>query len=188
MENYSLDTLTEQDGQLFHQLWDNFLFYVADQYGWKRVAVEREITSQQFFSNCAQIYYHDRSYMDRYLETKAKDFSEEHKHFLEDWKNALYGKYIVLELQRRGAVFISINDEKVYLVKGLVSPWDEIFYGWKMPVVVECAIFNFGGVVISDGLFANVMRLTDREAINRYEQLYQDALKNKTLIKRFKRQ
>lgn len=188
MEEYNPDTLTAEDGNLFHQLWDRFLFYVADQYGWEKVTGGKEITPQQFFGNCAKIYYDDRSYMDRYLQTEAVSFPEEHKRFLEGWKEAIYGEFIVLHLQKRGAVFVSMKDRKVYLVKGIVSPWEEIFDGWKMPIAVQCALLDFGGIVISDGLFVFSVQLRDRRAIDLCEDMYRDAVKNKTLIKRFNKQ
>ncbi len=45
-----------------------------------------------------------------------------------------------------------LKQEKVYQVSGIISSWEEMFYGAPMPLLVEATFIPFRDVIISDGL------------------------------------
>ena len=53
---------------------------------------------------------------------------------------------------KKGTIFISMENEKVYQVSGIKSSWEEMFYGAPMPLLVEATFIPFRDVIISDGL------------------------------------
>ena len=53
---------------------------------------------------------------------------------------------------KKGTIFISMEDEQVYQVSGIISSWEEMFYGAPMPLIVEATFIPFRDVIISDGL------------------------------------
>ena len=52
----------------------------------------------------------------------------------------------------KGTIFISLDNEEVYQVSGIISSWEEMFYGASMPLVIEATFMPFRDVIISDGL------------------------------------
>lgn len=53
---------------------------------------------------------------------------------------------------KKGTIFISMEDEQVYQVSGIISSWEEMFYWAPMPLIVEATFLPFRDVIISDGL------------------------------------
>ena len=53
---------------------------------------------------------------------------------------------------KKGTIFISLENEEVYQVSGIVSSWEEMFYGAPMPLMLEATFMPFRDVIISDGL------------------------------------
>ena len=45
-----------------------------------------------------------------------------------------------------------MENEEVYQVSGIVSSWEEMFYGAPMPLIIEATFMPFRDVIISDGL------------------------------------
>ena len=53
---------------------------------------------------------------------------------------------------KKGTIFISLDNEEMYQVSGIISSWEEMFYGAPMPLVIEATFMPFRDVIISDGL------------------------------------
>ena len=53
---------------------------------------------------------------------------------------------------KQGTIFISLENEEVYQVSGIISSWEEMFYGAPMPLIIEATFMPFRDVIISDGL------------------------------------
>ena len=53
---------------------------------------------------------------------------------------------------KKGTIFISLEDEEVYQVSGIISSWEEMFFGAPMPLMLEATFMPFRDVIISDGL------------------------------------
>jgi hypothetical protein len=60
---------------------------------------------------------------------------------------------------KKGSIFISMEDEKVYQVSGIISSWEEMFLYGPLPLMLEAIFMPFKDVIISDGLFTpyNIM-------------------------------
>ena len=53
---------------------------------------------------------------------------------------------------KKGTIFISLENEEVYQVSGIISSWEEMFFGAPMPLIIEATFMPFRDVIISDGL------------------------------------
>ena len=78
------------------------------------------------------------------------DLSEELAQIVAGWAQCKPGKYIMERHLKKGTVFISEDDQKVYMVKGLVSSWEEML--GKGPVLLDAVLLPFRDSIISDGL------------------------------------
>ena len=68
------------------------------------------------------------------------------------WKRQIRGKFVLERHLKKGSVFISMDDEQVYQVSGIVSSWKEMLYFTPVPVLLEAVLIPFRDVIISDGL------------------------------------
>lgn len=66
------------------------------------------------------------------------------------WEQCKPGKYIMERHLKKGTVFISEEDQKVYMVQGLFSTWEEMM--GKGPVLLDAVLIPFRDCIISDGL------------------------------------
>lgn len=89
--------------------------------------------------------------IDRYIK-ETPELPTEHKEIIQGWKRRIQGKFIMERHLKKGTIFISMEDEQVYLVSGIISSWEEMFYGAPMPLIVEATFIPFRDVIISDGL------------------------------------
>ena len=68
------------------------------------------------------------------------------------WKQAIHGRFALERHLRGGSIFISLDNNEVYLVKGITSSWQEMFDGQPMPVILTTTLLPFKGTIITDGL------------------------------------
>lgn len=66
--------------------------------------------------------------IDEYLEKCCSEFSEERRSIIERWKRGICDDFILESNLKSGLIFISAHTEEVYLVSGIISSWEEIFY------------------------------------------------------------
>lgn len=53
---------------------------------------------------------------------------------------------------KKGSMLISMEDEKVYQVVGIISSLKEMFLYAPMPLMIEATLMPFKDVIITDGL------------------------------------
>ena len=93
------------------------------------------------------------SLIDDYL--AQAQLSDENRDIVSSWKKHISGKFILERHLKKGSIFISLDDEKVYLVKGLNSTWREMLDGMPPPVLLNATLLPWKDVIISDGLVAS---------------------------------
>jgi len=99
----------------------------------------------------AGVIWNDVSCIDEYIELRGDSLSEEHREIVRSWKKCVSGRFIVERHLKSGSVFLGENNE-VYLVKGITSSYEELFWYQKPPVMVDAHIIPFKDVLITDGL------------------------------------
>lgn len=79
------------------------------------------------------------------------NLSERETNFLLGFKKSIFGPFILYQNNKDGSLFV--NDDNIYLVKGLRSPFEEIFPSRILPMFVETLLLPFEGYIISAGTY-----------------------------------
>lgn len=145
--------LSKQDAALFFKLWLPLLRFGSEAYdlhvgelvkpsGGIDLAAALEV---------AEAIWKDVSIIDDYLSLRS-ELSQEEKDIVLNWKHAAHGHFALERHLRGGSIFISLDNNEVYLVKGITSSWQEMFEGQPMPVILTATLLPFKDGIITDGL------------------------------------
>ena len=147
-------TLSREDGQLYYKLWLPLLDFVNRKYRVNRrlksIATAKELDPAEV-KEIANKLWSDVTIIDDYLDKNA-DLPDDHRAIIRSWKRRIQGKFMMERHLKKGTIFISLENEEVYQVSGIISSWEEMFYGAPMPLVLEATFMPFRDVIISDGL------------------------------------
>ena len=148
-------TVSQEDVGLFFKLWLPLLRYGSEALDLHAGRLLKPSGSFNYAAanEVAEAIWSDVSVIDDYLSWKT-DLTEAERNIVLGWKRTVHGYFAVERHLRGGSIFISLEDNRVYLVKGLASTWQELCEGWPMPVIMTATLLPFKGVIISDGLFA----------------------------------
>ena len=147
-------TLSQEDGQLYYKLWLPLLDYVNKKYRVNRklksIATAKELDPAEV-KKVANKLWSDVAIIDDYLK-ENNDLPEDHRKIIQSWKRRVQGRFMMERHLKKGTIFISMEDGEVYQVSGIISSWEEMFFGAPMPLVIEATFMPFRDVIISDGL------------------------------------
>ena len=147
-------TLSPEDGQLFYKLWLPLLDYVNSKCRvnrkLKNIATATKLDPAEV-KEVADKLWSDVDIIDDYLREDT-DLPDEHREIIQSWKRRVQEKFMMERHLKKGTIFISLDDEEVYQVSGIISSWEEMFYGAPMPVMLKATFIPFRDVIISDGL------------------------------------
>ena len=107
---------------------------------------------------------------------------EDNRDILVSWKRCITGTFIVERHLKKGSVFISADDNSVYLVNGIFSSWEEMLQDTPLPVILQATLLPFKNVIISDGLISvHPVRFGRNIAVD-FKETYMIAKRSGTLI------
>ena len=92
------------------------------------------------------------------------------------------GTFIVERHLKKGSVFISADDNSVFLVHGIISSWEEMLQGTTLPVILHATLLPFKNVIISDGLVSVNPVHFGRSIASNFKDVYMDAKRRGALI------
>lgn len=84
---------------------------------------------------------------------------------------------------KKGTIFISLDNGKVYQVQGIISTWEEMFPFAPLPLLIEATFIPFRDVIISDGLVMPYNISMERNMAAQFKDIYMNAKKSGTLIR-----
>lgn len=178
-------TLSEKDGKLYYELWLPLLDFTNQKYGVnrkvKRMAGAQSLdpadvkaVSDKLCENMATI--------DEYL-LSCSNISEEHRAIIVRWKRSIKGKFIIERHLKSGSIFISMENEKVYQVSGIITSIEEMFYCAPMPLMVEATLMPFRNMIITDGLIMPYNLMIGGNMKQQFKGVYMTAKRNGELQK-----
>lgn len=172
--------LSQEDGQLYYKLWLPLLDYVNSKYRVKRKL--KNIASAKYLNpsdvkKVANKLWSDVTIIDDYLNENA-NLSNEHREIIHSWKRRIQGEFLMERHLKKGTIFISMENDEVYQVSGIISSWEEMFYGAPMPLALEATFMPFRDVIISDGLVMPYNVLLGPNLKQSYKDIYMTAKKN----------
>lgn len=178
-------TLSEKDGQLFYKLWLPLLDYVNRKQrvnrNLKNIASAESLNPQEV-KEIANVLWDNVFLIDQYLNECGTNMLDEHKEIISSWKHCIQGRFIMERHLKKGTIFVS-EDEKVYQVQGIISSWEEMFFGAPMPLMMEATFIPFRDVIISDGLVMTYNIVIGKNMARQFKDIYMNAKKNGTVIR-----
>ena len=179
-------TLSTEDANLYYKLWFPVLDYVNKKYGineeLKQIAGAEELDPNDV-KVVANKLWEDVAVIDEYLAEHADGLPEEHRTIVEGWKRRVSGRFVLERHLKKGSVFISMEDEKVYLVSGINSSWEEMFFYRPAPIMMQATLIPFKNVIISDGLVMPYNIMIGRNIAREFKDIYMTAKKSGELVK-----
>ncbi|MCI6244021.1 MAG: hypothetical protein MR646_12220 [Agathobacter sp.] len=127
--------------------------------------------------------WEDTALIDEYI-SSSDSLNQNDKVQIMMWKDySLYDKFIVDRHLKDGLIFISLQTEKVYLVKGIYSSMREMLEGLPMPHVVMATLIPFKNVIIHDGIVMPYGITLGKNMSDQSKELYRSAKANNEIIK-----
>lgn len=177
-------TLSNEEGKLFYRLWLPLLDYVNERYKVKKslcdMAHSMHIDPLDVKAVSNKLL-EDLPVIDDYL-TLHPELPEDHKEIIRSWKHSFSGKFLMDRHLKKGTIFISFGDEKVYLVLGIISEYDEMFEDYPMPLIVDATLMPFKNVIITDGLIVPYNVILGSNMNNSFKEIYMNAKKNGSIM------
>ena len=146
-------TLSQADAALFFRLMWGLQFYVKEQQQLlpeiKSLEAYQAVTSEQKF-HVRNALWQSPELIDAYVQENPDGLSAEELSIISRWKGFVAGKFYVLRYLKDHTIFI--GESKVYRVLGLYEPFEDVFYGQPLPILIETVLLPFKGVISYDGL------------------------------------
>ena len=181
-----MKTLHPEETKQFFMLWIPLLNYVNLTYEIEP-SIERLMPGKNADYNLlyqlAGALYDDISVIDDFLADCPSTMSQEARRIVSGWKRFVRGKFLVERHLVNGSIFISMEDQKVYQVKGLQSTWEEMLRGQQLPVALETTLLPFGAAIISDGLILPYRVSFGSNYRERFKSIYMDAKAAGTILR-----
>lgn len=172
--------LEQSDAELFFRLWIPLLDFVNQNYRIcpEAYAIDRRHTlDPDNVKTIADHLWSHTEIIEEYL-TEA-NLPKEHAEIMASWKHCKPGTYILERHLKKGSVFISTDDNMVYMVKGLFSSWEEML--GKSPVLLTAVLIPFRDSIISDGLVIPYPVYFNKGVTESFKEVYMNAKRNHTI-------
>lgn len=179
-------TLSEKDGQLFYKLWMPLLDYVNKKYKINKKLKNMpgaKVLDPQEVKEIANVLWENTDIIDQYLAELGNLMPDEHREIIASWKNCISGTFAMERHLKKGTIFISLEDEKVYQVQGIISSWEEMFPYAPLPIVMQATFIPFRDVIISDGLVMEYPIRIGGNMAKQFKDIYMREKKNGTIIR-----
>ena len=124
------------------------------------------------------------NYIDEFIELNP-NMKNDDKELLLSWKQVISSMFIVEHHSNNGTVFIDLETNKVYLVYGIVSDYDEMFHFTTFPLLVKANLLPFKGKIITDGILTPYPDALDSESKAMSREIYINAKKTNSIIRSF---
>lgn len=178
--------LSKEDAELFYELWFPLLDFVNKKFdvnpGMGRIHGAKSSDPVEV-KEIANVLWDNVQVIDEYLKKYGKTISEENQSIIQSWKNRIGDDFILERHLKSGSVFISAHTQEVYLVSGIISSWEEIFYYRSAPIMLNAVLIPFKNVIISDGLVLPYNINFGRGYSGEFKDIYMSAKKSGSIHK-----
>ena len=117
--------------------------------------------------------------LENYIKSYSKSLHSEQIKIIEGFKQKIKGDFIILKCLKENAVFIDIDEKKVYMVKALNDRFDELFDFF--PVYCNATLLPFNNKIIYDGFLTSQSLRFGKNLRYEFNEIYKNA-KNKNDI------
>ena len=144
--------LKSEEASMFYEIFLPLLDYVNENHHviMEPVHFTGESVDPRDAAAVAHFLWEHIECIDDYIAETA--LPEEHREILSNWKRRVSGTFMIERHLKKGSVFISTDNNAVYLVNGIIDSWGEMFPDIPLPIIVKATLLPFRKVIISDGL------------------------------------
>ena len=140
LEKNDKNILSEEDGNLFYEVFLPFLEYAAEFYDLEFDHYEKSYNPQHaylIFEKCSENKFR---VVDNFI-NDTRNISSEHKQILNGLKRAKKGAFIIYKHTKDGSIFI--DEKSLYLVKGVQSNLENMEYIKETPCACMTILIPF---------------------------------------------
>jgi hypothetical protein len=98
------------------------------------------------------------------------NFPQKDLEIIRSWQNRVEGKFIIVKHLKEYTILM--NADRVYGVKGIISPIKESYPTLKLPTMVEAVLIPFEGQIIYDSIMQHYNVNNNNEIIVRMNSKY----------------
>jgi hypothetical protein len=180
--------LPQKDAVLFYKLMLGVQHYINLQTGTLKGVKSADefshLSSEERLEVRDLIWKHPEL-MDDYIRANPDLFSDGELDILRSWKSHFFkGTFYIFRHLKKGTIFIGEKD-KVYLVIGLMTPFEELVPGYVLPQMVEAVLLPFKGMIIYDSLFSSYPLIIGGNIRANLNHVYQVARQKERIITSF---
>lgn len=179
-------TLSKEDAELFYELWFPLLDFVNKKFNVNpsmgKIHGARHSDPAQV-KEIANVLWDNVQVIDEYLEKHSSELPKEHLEIIDGWKRRICDDFILERNLKSGSIFISGHTDEVYLVSGIISSWEEIFFYRSPPIMLSATLIPFRNVIISDGLVSAYNVVFGGNYSSEWKDIYMAAKKSGSIHK-----
>ena len=176
--------LSEQEAEVFFKLMSGLLLFVNNQTGGHAQLSsvgELELLPQEEKLAVRDELFENPEYIDRYVQQNPQGFHKTELNIISSWKKFVVGDFFIERLLKKHAIFI--NEDQVYAVLALHTPFDDYFDRRALPLYVRAVLLPFKGRIVYDGLLEYYSVSFGRNISWEVKEVYLKAKQNQTIIK-----
>lgn len=177
-------TLNKEDAKLFYDLWFPLLDFVNEKFAVNPHMAKihgAKTSNPNKVKEVANVLWDNIQIIDEYLEWHGTALSNENRSIIEGWKRRFGDDFILERHLKSGSVFISAHTNEVFLVSGIISSWEEIFYYRSPPIMLNAVLIPFQNVIISDGLVLPYNASFGKGYSSGFKDIYMTAKKSSSI-------
>lgn len=175
-------TLDQNDAELFYELWLPLLDYTNKKYkvntNLRKMHGAKELDPSEVKIVADYLWKHT-DVIEAYLTDHV--LSADHCSIVSGWKKCISGQFMLERHLKKGSVFISTATEEVYMVNGIITSWEEMFFYRPLPVLLKATLIPFRDKIISDGLVIPYNVCFGKGYSSEFKDIYLNAKKNKKI-------
>ena len=180
----SADILPPEDGDLFYKIFFPFLDFVNGKLHINNLKNlgEKKSLDPSAVKEIAKAVWSDTSLIGEYLAAHGSALPLEHQAILKSWERCISGRFVLERNLKNGGILISLDDERVYQVRGIKSSFEEMYYYHSLPVMIDATLLPFKGVIITDGLLGTMNVFLGSGVKKQMKDIYTSAKRRKQII------
>ena len=174
--------LDPTDAKLFYALWIPLLDHVNQTYNVNpklgKMARADRLNIQEVRVVADFLWSHP-AVIDGYL--ASAELPPDHREIIAGWKRFVSGEFILERHLKRGSVFISLEDEQVYMVNGIYTSWEEMIPQAALPILLRATLIPFRDKIIYDSIVTCSNVILGRGYAETFKDIYLLAKQAKTI-------
>lgn len=145
--------LTETDSKRFYKIWLNLLDYTNKKYRiepkLKNLATSMNINPQELFPIKNKLW-ESNLILEEVYQNNPFNFSQEDLEIVNSWCNRVEDKFIIYKHLKNYTIMMGNN--RIYGVNGIITPLEESFPSFILPIFAEAVLLPFEGIIIYDSI------------------------------------